>query len=196
MFIARKTRAAVTPAPASSPHMTQQEKEVSDALQSNAINDAVVEAAQNSCGVRVDTSRIGNSCGMYNPAHPPGGIGGIGSGTIGQPNPTVTAEIGLEPKPGLANDDVLRAKRTINILRGQIASCLRSDTKANGNSVKLTFSLDVRADGVAAPTTAFPKTILEGQTETCIRSAIVRNMSGDTTAASLVFPIWVDVVKK
>jgi hypothetical protein len=206
MFVARKTRAAAAAppaAPASSPPMTKEEKQILDALKSNDVDmNALADAANNSGGLSTaDLERRGNSCGMRAPGGcngPPcgGGIGGIGNGAIGPPPVTIRVDVGLEPKTGLSKEEDVAARRAITLVRARITSCIRGDAKANGPSAKLSMSLDVNADGAAAPTVALQKSVVEPQTDACIRAAVVRDMSGDTTPAALVFPIWVDIVKK
>jgi hypothetical protein len=201
MFVARKTRAAAAPPAAStSPPLTKQEKEMIDALQShNVMTDSIEQAMQNSCGVSNNNLHRGNSCGARAPGPcglaPCGGLTpGSGGGLVTAPD--VRVELGLEPKPGLSQSDVIVAKRAISMFRAKVASCLRSDTSANGPSAKLSMSIDIHADGVAAPTTVFAKSGVDPQTETCIRSMVTHDLSGDTTPAALSFPIWFDIVKK
>jgi hypothetical protein len=142
------------------------------------------------------------------PKQPQGAIGGIGNLRTGDncggiapltvhqntvAPPKTAVEIGLAPKPGLPPKDAAEAARNFGTLRARTASCVRSEINRDPSLQSVKLSVEVRADGASPPAVTFEKPVQSATLEACFRRSIQIGLGGDTTAASIVFPIWIDI---
>jgi hypothetical protein len=196
MFIARTARAP-KPAPAKP---APQPKSVADTLGNQQLDELT-----NSCGARNNCGlRIGPSCGGIvrpNPCGPGGGGGlqciGNGNGNTGAgtapTGPGFNVDVGLEKKPALSAADAATASQSLARLRARTQQCVKIALDTNPTLPSAAMSVEVRADGVAAPVVTLTRPFGTDAAQSCIRRVIARELGADTQAAAITFPIWVEV---
>jgi hypothetical protein len=188
MFIARTARAPKPPPSKPAP----QPKSVTDTLGNQQLDDVL----HNSCGggiVRPDPCGPGGSGGLRCLGN--NNSSGPGSGNAGiAPSPlSFNVDVGLEKKPALSAADAANASQSIAKLRARTQQCVKTALETDPTLPSTAMSVEVRADGVAAPVVTLTRPFGTDAAQNCIRRAIARELGADTQPATITFPIWVEV---
>jgi hypothetical protein len=103
--------------------------------------------------------------------------------------------VGLAPKPGLAPTDEQLARGTVAMIARRMTACMSAGLNVNPMLESSKLDIQMTADGVNAPTITIAKPYPVDQLDRCIRNGLQMALGGDTSPASISFPIWIDVVQ-